>query len=76
MMSIRGYDLTRAQLGWICDTCFTVSTVQQFSAEERVVRSQSRWFLLAILKGYFTAKRKAAELGAKPGERARKGWAD
>lgn len=75
-MAIRGYDLTRAQRGWVCDTCFTVVTSRQFSAEEHTVRSRSRWFLLAVIKGYRAAKREAAILAAESGERARKGWAE
>ncbi len=75
-MNVRGYDLTKAQYGWICDTCFTVTTAQQFTAEEHVIRAGSRWAVLAVIKGYLAARRRAARLAAKSGERALKGWAN
>ncbi len=73
-MIIRGYDLTRAQRGWVCDTCFMVTTARQCTAEEHVTRAASRWFVVAIIKGYLAAKRMAELLQAAPGERAEKGW--
>lgn len=74
-MRLRGYDTTRSQRGWICDTCFMVETAEQSTAEERCVRTGSQWMWLAMLKGYFAARREARKLRAKPGEREAKGWA-
>lgn len=73
-MRIRGFDLTRAQHGWQCDACYTVFTANQFTAEERVVHSGGRWLLTAIWNGWRAAKREAADLAAKPGEREAVGW--
>ncbi len=73
-MTIRGYDTTNSQRGWVCDTCFLVTTSRQFTAEEHTVRTASRWFILAMIKGYFSARSMTASLRAAPGERAEKGW--
>jgi len=81
-MKIRGFDITKAQRGWVCDCCFTVETANQFSAEEHAIRvgsPQGRRGLLAFLGtlvyAYLTAWKKAYSLTARRGERAAKGWA-
>ncbi len=73
-MTIRGYDITKSQRGWVCDTCFLVTTARQCTAEEHVIRAASRWFVLAMIKGYLAARKTAESLQAAPGERAEKGW--
>ena len=74
-MKIKGYDTTKAQRGWVCDCYYTVTTAQQFSDEERVVRGHGRWMWLAMLRSYLAVRKAAAQLQAKPGEREAKGWA-
>lgn len=73
-MRLRGFDLTRAQRGWVCEVCFTVFTVNQCSAEEHVIRSGGRWILSAMWNGFWDARRTAMSLAAKPGERKKLGW--
>jgi hypothetical protein len=71
---IRGYDLSLGQAGWKCDCAFTVTTVNQYTDEEHVVRSYSKWMILALIKSRLLAESTAREIKAKPGERAAKGW--
>lgn len=73
-MRLRGFDITRGQLGWICDCYFMVTTANQFTSEEHVARGYGKWIWLAVWRGYKAAKRSSVELRAKPGERAAKGW--
>ncbi len=74
-MRLRGFDITNAQLGWVCDCCFTVTTARQFTCEEHTVRSRGRWIWLAMWRSYRAAKVAAKKLQATPSERAAKGWA-
>lgn len=73
-MRIRGYDLTRAQRGWICDVAFAVLTVNQCSAEEHVVRSGGRWMLTAMWNGFWAANKAALKIEATPEQRSACGW--
>jgi len=73
-MKIRGFDLTRAQHGWVCDVAFAVFTVNQCSAEEHAVRSGGRWFVTAMWNGWMAAHREAARIGATPSQRSACGW--
>jgi hypothetical protein len=75
MMRVRGYDISKAQLGWQAECFFMVYTSQQFTAEERMATGYSRWLLLALLNSYLEARRFHRELKAKPGEREAQGWA-
>lgn len=77
---IRGYDLTKAQRGWVCDCCFTVETAEQFTPEEHTVRHGRTGrgvvsMLLAMFGAYLLARRTAANLAAPRGVRVAKGWA-
>ena len=73
-MKLRGFDLTKAQIGWVCDTCFMISTSRQASNEEHVIRSYGKTLLGAIVRGYLDAKKEHARLAASTLERATKGW--
>lgn len=68
-MKIRGYDLTRAQRGWVCDVCFQVLTLNQSSAEEHTLRTGGRWMLTAIWNARRLARRVSAGTEATPAER-------
>lgn len=73
-MRIRGYDLTKSQLGWICDVYFTVCTINQFADEEHIVSSGGKYFLTALWNGYNTAKKEASKIEATPEQRKALGW--
>ena len=75
-MRLRGFDVTKGQLGWVCDCHFMVTTIRQFTAEEHAVRDGSSWLLLAMLKAWWLARRTARAMQAKPGERTAIGWAE
>lgn len=74
-MKLRGFDITKAQLGWVCDCCFTVTTARQFTDEGHAVRGRSKWIWLAMWRSYRLAKKFAKSVQAKPGEREANGWA-
>ena len=75
MWKLRGFDITRAQLGWQCWTYFRVTTAGQFTDEEHHVTSGHRYLLVALLLGWWEARKHARQLAAKPGEREANGWA-
>jgi hypothetical protein len=64
----------RAQRGWVCTVTFDVETVNQFTPEVHEAQEGSRWLVAAIVKGLLAARRQAASLKARPGERLAKGW--
>jgi hypothetical protein len=61
---------------WTCDVFISVTTSQQFTDECHQATATGRWWILALLKGWLAARRKARALATKPGERAAKGWVD
>ena len=73
-MRIRGFDLTRAQLGWTCTVCYTVFTTGQCSAEEHAVMSGGKWLLTAMWNGWRAARKAAAKRQATPKQRKALGW--
>ena len=73
-MRIRGYDLTRAQLGWVCDVTFLVETINQCTPEEHTIRSGGRWFLSALWNARRDAKRWHDAMAATREQRAALGW--
>jgi len=73
-MRLRQIELGRAQMGWVCDVTFTVSTANQFTDEEHTIRTGGRWLLTALWNGILGARTKAKQLSAKPGDREAKGW--
>ena len=62
--------------GWRWRAWYSVTTANQFTDEVHQIEGHSRWAWLAIFQAIRAAKREAAALAAKPGERAFKGWAD
>lgn len=75
-MKLRGFNITNAQLGWVVDCYFRVTTADQFCDQECYVHSGHRWMLVAVIRSYLAARKAAGALRARPGERAAKGWAD
>ena len=75
-MNINGFEITKAQRGWLCDCHFSITTSKQFTDELHISHGQSRWLILSILKSTQAAGKTARELSARPGERAAKGWAN
>jgi hypothetical protein len=59
---LRGFDITNAQLGWVCECCFKVQTPNQCTPEEHTVRSGGRWVWLAMWNAYWLARAKARQL--------------
>lgn len=79
-LKLRGFDLTKAQRGWVCDCCYTVETANQCSREEHVARGYSSslsviGMFLAMWDSWRNAKFNAARIQARPGEREANGWA-
>ena len=59
---LRGFSITNAQLGWVCECCFTVQTSNQFTPEEHTVSSGGRWIWLAMWRSYHLARAHAKQL--------------
>lgn len=75
-MRIRGVSIDRAQLAWVCDITFTLTTVRQFTDETHTLRATGQSLLTALLNGWRAARAYARENVAKPGERMALGWSD
>jgi len=75
-MNLCGFDLSKAQLGWVCTCFFRVTTANQFTDERHEARGYSRWMLVAMLRSCLSARSLAADLAARPGERTSHGWAE
>jgi len=75
-MKLRGFDITKSQRGWVSDCYFMETTASQFTDVEFSTRSGSSWAIVAFIKSYFAARRLAAIVRSKPGERMAKGWTE
>jgi DNA-binding MurR/RpiR family transcriptional regulator len=75
-MRIRAFEITRSQHGWVSECFFTETTASQFTDVELGSRAGSLFFVIAIIKSYFAAKRHAAGQRFKRGERLAKGWSE
>lgn len=75
-MVIHGFDITRAQLGWVCDCHFDVLTAHQFTEESTWNSGHGKWIWLAMWRSWRMAKEKHNRMKAKPGEREARGWAE
>jgi len=75
-MKLRGFDITKSQHGWVSECYFTETTASQFTDVVFSTRSGSSWAIIAFVKSYFAARRLAAIVRCKPGERMAKGWAE
>lgn len=73
-MRLHGFDIIRAQLGWVCDCHFYVVTADQFTAVSTYASGRGKWLLLAMWRSWRQAKKDHANRKAKPGEREAKGW--
>lgn len=74
-LRLHSFDLCRAQRGWVCDMTVYLTTSRQFTDEMHTVRGGGRWWITAYWSAKRAAKALAREIGAKPGERERLGWA-
>jgi len=52
------------------------TTASQFTDVEYAARAGSSWAIVAFIKSYFAARRLAAIVRSKPGERMAKGWTE
>lgn len=75
-MRLRGFDVSRAQLGWVSDCYVTETTAEQFTDVQLSARCGSYFLVVAMVKSYLAARKLAASQRAKPGERAIKGWCE
>lgn len=73
-MKIHHVSLARRGILWSCETEITIVTAAQFTSEWHMTMGQSRCWIVAVARSYWTAWRLHRKLRAKPGERAAKGW--
>lgn len=68
--------VTKTQRGYICEAIYCPATGRQFTNEQMLYTTGSRWALIALIKG-FVGSRLALRREEKAGraERIKNGWA-